>query len=178
MQYNITMAGAKRSKYDGVREYGMPPTRSTPHIDTHAARYKTWRVAGEYGSRVTATKVGNRPVQDNADTGAVPVSRGPTPTAPDAKVKDEICENDVKVKEKIRKNDVKMKEEIPTKDEVSPATSESGVDVHVQDEVDESHVAKDDCLRDPRKATTASPSEEKCDEPKKWGGYPKKTGSE
>ena len=156
----------------------MPPTRSTPQIDTHAARYKTWRVDGEYGSRVTATKVGNRPVQDNADTGAVPVSRGPTPTAPDVKVKDEICENDVKVKEKIRKNDVKMKEEIPTKDEVSPATSESGVDVHVQDEVDESHVAKDDCLRDPRKATTASPSEEKCDEPKKWGGYPKKTGSE
>ena len=139
----------------------MPPTRSTPQIDTHAARYKTWRVDGEYGSRVTATKVGNRPVQDNADTGAVPVSRGPTPTAPDAKVKDEICENDVKVKEKIRKNDVKMKEEIPTKDEVSPATSESGVDVHVQDEVDESHVAKDDCLRVPRKATTTSPSEGK-----------------
>ena len=82
-----------RARADGFWEYGVPPTRSRPRIDTHAARYETWRVDGEYGSRVTATEVGNRPVQDNADTGdddddhiigpfAVPVSRGPAPSVP------------------------------------------------------------------------------------------------
>ena len=78
----------------------MPPTRSRPRIDTHAARYETWQVDGEYGSRVTATEVGSRPtvkkkVQDKADTGdddddddhilgpfAVPVSCCPAPTVP------------------------------------------------------------------------------------------------
>ena len=111
---------------------------------------------------MTATDVGNRRVQDNADTGnegddhiigphALPVSSGPAPTVP--------------VSCGPAPTDVKVEEEMCKKDEFSPATSERGV----QDKVDESDVAKDDCLRDPRKATTASPSEEKCDEPKKWG---------
>ena len=162
-----------RARADGFWEYGVPPTRSRPRIDTHAARYETWQVDGEYGSRVTATEVGSRrtvkkKVQDKADTGdddddddhiigpfVVSVSCGPAPTVP--------------------VSHVKVEEEMCKKDEFSPATSERGVDV--QDKVDEADVANDDCPRDPRKmehynaasATTASPSEEECDEPKKWG---------
>ena len=70
---------------------------------------------------------------------------------------------------------MKVEEEMCKKDEFSPASSE--LDVDARDKVDEAAVAKDDCPRDPRKmehynaasATTASPSEEDCDEPKKWG---------
>ena len=91
----------------------MPPTRSRPRIDTHAARYETWQVDGEYGSRVIATEVGNRRVQDNTDTGdegddhiigphALPVSSGPASTVPvscgpaptDVKVEEEMCKKD------------------------------------------------------------------------------------
>ena len=96
---------------------------------------------------MTATEVGNRPVQDNADTGddddddhiigplALPVSCGPAPTVP--------------VSCGPAPTDVKVEEEMCKKDEFSPATSERGVDV--QDKVDEADVAKDDCPREPKK---------------------------
>ena len=118
MQY-IIMAEHTPSKYDvraradGFWEYGVPPTRSRPRIDTHAARYETWQVDGEYGSRVIATEVGGRrtvkkKVQDKADTGddddddhiigpfVVSVSCGPAPTVPvsHVKVEEEMCKKD------------------------------------------------------------------------------------